>query len=68
MMIYTRKRPIARGCRHGGRNSVLGFVVYFDDETADEIRARAEREDTSFSEQVRLLVQWGLMETEEKPL
>jgi len=34
--------------------------VTLDDETFDEIRRRALAERTSFSEQVRLLVEWGL--------
>jgi len=34
--------------------------VIFDDETFWEVVARAEREGTSASEQVRLLVTWGL--------
>lgn len=35
-------------------------VVGFDPETFQVIRDRAIREKTSFAEQVRLLVEWGL--------
>ena len=34
--------------------------VRFDSETFDEIRKRAIKEGTSFAEQVRILVEWGL--------
>lgn len=35
-------------------------VVGFDQETFQVIRDRAVKENTSFAEQVRLLVEWGL--------
>ena len=35
-------------------------VVRLDDETFGQIRERAIREGTSFAEQIRLLVEWGL--------
>lgn len=57
-MSHTQKREVARGCRHSPNR--VGFVCYFDDETADAIRARAIAKQTSFGEQVRLLVEWGL--------
>ncbi|KKN17941.1 hypothetical protein LCGC14_0960870 [marine sediment metagenome] len=34
--------------------------VRFDPETFEEIRRRAIKEGTSFAEQVRILVEWGL--------
>ncbi len=34
--------------------------VWFDSPTFEEIRQRAVKEKTSFAEQVRLLVEWGL--------
>lgn len=63
-MSDTQKRPIARGCRHKGR---LGFICYFDDDTAEQIRARAIGYGTSFAEQVRLLVEWGLEDAKDQP-
>jgi hypothetical protein len=36
------------------------IVIRFDRDTFDEIRARAVKEQTSFSEQVRKLIVWGL--------
>lgn len=44
------------GTRHNQRRIVIGF----DDETFQVIRDRSIREKTSFAEQVRLLVEWGL--------
>lgn len=41
-------------------NSLVRIVVGFDVETFDEIRSRALAQRTSFAEQVRLLVTWGL--------
>lgn len=38
------------------------IVVAFDEETFAAIRNRALAEETSFAEQVRLLVEWGLMD------
>lgn len=40
-------------------------VIAFDDETFATIRQRAIAAETSFAEQVRLLVEWGL-ETEKR--
>ena len=67
-MMHTQKRPVANGAR---AKRVVGkgkeirpgrprIVVEFDDMMFAEIRARAVRLGTSFSEQVRLLCQWGL--------
>ena len=36
------------------------IVVAFPAETFEEVRARAVKHNTSFAEQVRLLVEWGL--------
>jgi hypothetical protein len=51
---------VARGCRRRGSNDRLQVVVRLDDDTFAEVRSRAQRECTSFGEQVRLLVEWGL--------
>jgi hypothetical protein len=58
----TRHRQPARGSikTPGSRR----IVVQFDDETFGEIRRRAEAEGSSFAEQVRTLVEWGLEENE----
>jgi hypothetical protein len=38
----------------------MEVTVRFDEETFETIRRRAVAQGTSFSEQVRLLVEWGL--------
>ena len=60
----TARTP-GRGVRREGQNA-LQIVVRFDDETFAQIRRRAVREGTSFGEQVRRLVEWGL-EAEARP-
>jgi hypothetical protein len=40
---------------------MVSVVIRLDEDTHEEIRARAKKEGTSFAEQVRLLVEWGLM-------
>lgn len=45
------------GRQHGDLRRI---IVSFPEETFAEIRERAERERTSFAEQVRTLVEWGL--------
>jgi hypothetical protein len=49
---------IARGV--ADRKCLKRVVCAFDDETFDQVRARAVRDQTSFAEQVRQLVEWGL--------
>lgn len=54
--------------RRRGKVQVNGTVltsVALDEETYGQVWARAEREGTSFAEQLRLLVEWGLMADEE---
>lgn len=46
-------------------NGMRKVVCLFDDQTFEEVRARALAEKTSFAEQVRCLVEWGLMEKNE---
>jgi hypothetical protein len=41
-------------------HSMRRVVCGFDQETFQVIRDRAVKENTSFAEQVRLLVEWGL--------
>ena len=48
---------------HGVRNSksgALSITIPFDPDTFAEIKGLAKRDDVSFSEQVRTLVQWGI--------
>lgn len=64
--IYpTQTREVSKGSVKGGKR---GTVVYFDEETFEEIRQRAEKQQTSFGEQVRLLVEWGLMDAAEEQM
>ena len=58
-MGHTQKRPVARGVPQP--NGMVGAVVYLDPETFKEVRQRAIAEKTSFGEQVRTLVEWGLL-------
>lgn len=51
-----RKNP-ARGATRGNQ---IGAFVRFAPDVFDEIRARARLAGTSFAEEVRLLVEWGL--------
>lgn len=57
LVRHTQKREPSRGVLHRCR---LVTCCSFDPDTHAEIRARAIRERTSFAEQVRLLVEWGL--------
>lgn len=57
---HTQKRTVARGVpdpRYPGR---VQAVVSFDAEDFETIRPRAIKHGTSFAEQVRILVEWGL--------
>lgn len=57
-MRHTQKRPVARGVqRPDGR---IGVVVNLDPDTFQDVRARAIREGTSWGEQARTLIEWGL--------
>jgi hypothetical protein len=42
------------------------IVITLDDETFSAVRSRALEQRTSFAEQVRILVEWGLETVEEK--
>ena len=58
-MVEPGKGSIGRG---DGRShgDLRRIVVAFGQETFDEIRERAIQQKTSFAEQIRLLVEWGL--------
>jgi hypothetical protein len=58
--VRTQTRPVAKGTRDPRFPEHLQTVCRFEDELFAEIRARAISERTSFNEQVRILVEWGL--------
>ncbi|MGA7327487.1 MAG: hypothetical protein WBX25_24110 [Rhodomicrobium sp.] len=58
---HTQKRHVAHGSKKPGKDeNWTQAIVRFDDEMFAAIRARAIAQKTSFSEQVRLLCEWGL--------
>ncbi len=60
----VQARNVARGNSYGARQ-LRQVSVQIDEGTLEQVRARAMAEGTSLSEQVRLLVEWGL-EVDEK--
>lgn len=58
MTEQTKRRVLGGRDRRYPCQRILS--VYFDDETFWQVVDRAERNGTSVSEQVRLLVTWGL--------
>jgi predicted transcriptional regulator len=50
--------------RRDKANGLVAVVIRVDEETHQEIARLAARAGTSWSEQVRLLIEWGLMEQE----
>lgn len=53
-----QRRAVGTGIkRPAGRR---GIIVEFDEGTFEHIRRRALNQTTSFAEQVRMLVEWGL--------
>lgn len=63
MVAITNRKPecVARGHIHKGRSRV---VIAFDDEMFTKVQKLAQCEGTSFAEQVRCLVEWGLEEAD----
>ncbi len=59
-MYRLRAEHVATGERRNPRGRRV--TVEFDDDTFATIKARAKDHNTSFGEQVRLLVEWGLEE------
>lgn len=57
---HTQKRPVAKGVVDPRDPTRRQIVVAFDGDVFDQVRKRAVKEKTSFAEQVRLLVEWGL--------
>lgn len=60
VMRHTQKRPVARGNVRHDLPGTRQISIVFDDEQFDRIKARALVAGTSFAEEVRLLVEWGL--------
>lgn len=58
-----RKRQFSQPELHPIRGKRL--VCDLDEETMNELRARARKEKTSVSQQIRLLIEWGLMAADE---
>lgn len=65
MTLVRRHKPfrVARGVAYGPDRRRI--IIEFDNEMFDEIRQRAIKHHTTFAEQVRTLVQWGLDEDED---
>lgn len=62
MALLDGKRKVpAIGCNERSKASKK-VACLFDNETFAEIRALAVKENTSFAEQVRRVVEWGLLE------
>jgi hypothetical protein len=59
-MALTRMQ--ARGCKKGLMTKI---VIIIDDETFAEVRRRAVKAGTSVAEQMRILIEWGLMSEKE---
>lgn len=62
---YTRRRVPGKGMcgmkKKSGKSSDMRMIsASFDTETFQEIRQRALDQGTSLSEQIRILVEWGL--------
>ena len=57
--MYQMANP-ARGVQKHGEGTMRRIVVAFPPDTFEEIRQHALRERTSFAEQVRKFVEWGL--------
>lgn len=55
--LTSQCKSVANGLRNG---AMVRVVVSFDEETFDQIRSRAIAQQSSFAEQVRLLVEFGL--------
>jgi len=60
--INHHRRAPAVGCHHprDKQKERPQIVIRFDRDTFDQVRALAVKEGTSFSEQVRRLIEWGL--------
>lgn len=57
---HTRKRTPAVGHKDARFPEHTQIVVRFEDELFEILRRRATAQNTSFGEQVRILVEWGL--------
>lgn len=59
-----RNGPLAAGCRRGRRMPM--FTVMLDWDTVSEIHTRQRKNNTTFSAEVRELVEWGLITAQEE--
>lgn len=57
--VKIKQRYVSKGRKR--TNGLMNNII-FDEDTFNEIRKMAIKKRTSFGEQVRLLVEWGLME------
>jgi hypothetical protein len=57
---HTRKRPLAKGVKDPRFPDHTQIVVRVEDELFADIRRLAAHQGTSFGEQVRILLEWGL--------
>ena len=64
-MGYTLGNPGKNPPKGERRRTGSRITIEFDDITFDEIKKRAIREKSSFAEQVRTLVEWGLNSEQE---
>ena len=66
-MRQRNKLLVGKGSNKRGKDGTTykGFrriITAFDEDTFEEIRALAVRHNSSFAEQARILVEWGLEE------
>ena len=62
---WPRAGKVGRGVPDPRQPERVQIVIAFDPETFAQVRARALRDGTSFAEQVRVLVEWGLIDADE---
>lgn len=61
--IGSKRRGDGSGREYG---DLVRIVIAFPTETFEEVRQRAVKKRTSFAEQVRTLVEWGLLSESEE--
>lgn len=61
-MTHTQRRPVARGVVDPRKPGYRAIIVRVEDELFALVRDRAVKHGTSFGEQVRILLEWGLEE------
>ncbi len=63
--LYNRLRRAAKGGAIPRYPERRVFTVAFDTETIDQVRMLAAQSNVSVSEQIRTLVEWGLLDSTE---